>query len=237
MQTELVERKKTSYKIFDEIASTYDLLNRILSFGIDIFWRKILVSSLPKKNNLKVLDLATGTGDLALELSRSKKVKTVLGMDMSQGMIKFANIKAQKSKFKSKLLFQTGNGENIPSQDNMFDCATISFGIRNFSNPQKGLDEMYRVLSTQGKILILEFSLPKNIFVKQFYLVYFRHILPFVGKLLSKHSDAYTYLNETVEDFPYGNDFLNLMRKSGFINLKAKTLTFGIATLYTGEKN
>lgn len=236
LKTPLKERKKESYKIFDDIAGTYDSLNKLLSFGIDIYWRRQIRKNLPEKSQIDVLDLATGTADVPIELIKSPKVNKILGLDLSQGMIDMGNIKLEKRALTDRITLGIGDGCNLPLEDQTWDVTTVSFGIRNFPNCQKGLEEMYRVLKPNGRAMIMEFSLPKNILVKWVYLAYFRFILPFVGNLLSGHGDAYGYLNKTVEDFPYGDDFLALMKNAGFKNLKATPLTFGISTLYIGDK-
>ncbi len=236
MSDALEERKKESYKIFDEIAGRYDLLNRILSFGIDIYWRKQLRNWLPLKENLKVLDLATGTADVALELAKDPRITTIEGIDPSKEMIEVGKEKVKDKSLENKISLEVGNGEDINRQDNSYDITTIAFGIRNYGNPLQGLKEKYRVLKPGGISLILEFSIPQTPLFKSLYLFYFRTILPTVGNIVSKHQDAYTYLNKTAEKFPYGRDFIQMMQQAGFKNIKAKTLTFGIATLYYGEK-
>lgn len=236
----LSERKKESYKIFDEIAPTYDFLNHLLSFGIDIRWRKKLLTHLPEvksnREGLNVLDLATGTGDLALVLGSHPKVKKVTGLDLSSGMIQFGQKKVVEKQLDKKVFLMIGDAVNIPSADENFDLVTISFGIRNFSSAQKSLNDIHRVLKNNGRLMIMEFSIPKNAFFRAVYFFYFRKLLPFVGNIISGHKDAYTYLNKTVEDFPYGEAFLGMMKEAGFKNLKAIPLTFGIATLYIGDK-
>jgi demethylmenaquinone methyltransferase/2-methoxy-6-polyprenyl-1,4-benzoquinol methylase len=230
------ERKKESYKIFDEIAGTYDSLNHILSFGIDIYWRNQLIKYLPIKESINALDLATGTGDVAITLSKVKYIKKITGLDLSKGMIEIGLKKVKAKKLDGKINLMIGDGTAIEASDQCFDLTTISFGIRNFKDPQKSLHEIYRVLKPNGKVLIMEFSIPKNFFIRHFYFFYFRHLLPFVGNLISNHKDAYTYLNKSVEDFPYGDAFVQLLKNAGFKNTKQIPLTFGIATLYVGEK-
>ncbi len=236
----LNERKKESYKIFDDIAPTYDLLNHLLSFGIDIWWRKKLISQLPKvethREGLNVLDLATGTGDLAIVLGKQPQVKKVTGLDLSKGMIEFGIGKVKKLNLDKKIFLMIGDAVNIPTADKAFDLVTISFGIRNFSSAQNSLNDIHRVLKSNGRCMIMEFSIPKNPFFKAIYFFYFRKLLPFVGNLVSGHKDAYTYLNKTVEDFPYGENFLKMMENAGFKKLRMIPLTFGIATLYIGDK-
>lgn len=232
----LKERKKESFLIFDDIAGTYDLLNRCLSLGIDVLWRRRMMKELPAGNQLVALDLATGTGDVALELAAQKNVARVRGLDLSKGMIELGKVKIQNKGFSDKAVLDIGDGVTVPVDDASQDVVTLSFGIRNFPDPQTSLKNIYRVLRPNGRALIMEFGLPKNFFVRAFYLFYFRKLLPFVGNLISGHGDAYTYLNKTVEDFPYDQDFLNWMKEAGFKNTRAISLSFGIAFLYIGEK-
>ena len=236
MSNQISERKKESYKIFNEIASTYDFLNHTLSFGIDIYWRKKLLRHLPNKDSINALDLATGTGDVALTLVSDPRIKKITGIDLSKGMIDIGIEKVKKKGLEKKIFLMLGDGVNIPAGDNAFDLTTISFGIRNFSDPQKSLHDIHRVLKKEGRLMIMEFAIPTNPFIRAIYFFYFRHFLPKIGNIVSKHKDAYTYLNQSVEDFPYGDNFLKLMQNAGFKNLKKQSLTFGIAMLYIGDK-
>ena len=236
MNNEISERKKESYKIFNEIAPTYDLLNHTLSFGIDIYWRNKFLKHLPSKNSINALDLATGTGDVPLTLIKDPRIKKITGIDLSKGMIDIGVAKIKKKKLDHKIFLMLGDGVNIPAGDDAFDLTTISFGIRNFSDPQKSLFDIYRVLKMDGRLMIMEFAIPTNIFIRAVYFFYFRHFLPRIGNLISKHKDAYTYLNKSVEDFPYGGQFLAMMKTAGFSNLQMRPLTFGIAMLYIGDK-
>lgn len=232
----LGERKKESYKIFDDIAGTYDPLNRFLSLGIDVYWRHIIKRELPKKENLKLLDLATGTADVPLILIKDRNVSSIRGLDMSKNMVEIGKQKVKAKGLSDKIALGIGDGCNLPEESNTYDVTTVSFGIRNFPDCFKGLQEMYRVLKPGGQVMVMEFSLPENWFIKTFYLFYFRKVLPFIGNLFSGHGDAYSYLNKTVEDFPYGAKFIALMEKAEFKKTRAIPLTFGIATLYIGEK-
>ena len=236
MTNELDARKKESYKIFDDIAGTYDLLNHTLSMGIDVYWRNIMLKHLPNKESINALDLATGTGDVALTLVKDKRIKKITGLDLSKGMVDIGITKVKKRGLDKKIFLMIGDGVNIPSGDAAFDLTTISFGIRNFSDPQKSLHDIHRVLKKDGRLMIMEFSIPTNFIVRNVYFFYFRHLLPFIGNIVSKHKDAYTYLNKSVEDFPYGEQFLKMMSSAGFQDLKMIPLTFGIATLYIGDK-
>ena len=236
MTNEIDARKKESYKIFDEIAGTYDLLNHSLSMGIDVYWRNKMLKHLPNKESINALDLATGTGDVALTLVKDKRVKKITGLDLSKGMIDVGIKKVIKKGLDKKIFLMIGDGVNIPTADSAFDLTTISFGIRNFSDPQKSLHDIHRVLKKDGRLMIMEFSIPQNFIVRNVYFFYFRHLLPFIGNIVSKHKDAYTYLNKSVEEFPYGDKFLGMMGSAGFKDLKMIPLTFGIATLYIGDK-
>ena len=236
MTNEIDARKKESYKIFDEIAGTYDLLNHSLSMGIDVYWRNKMLKHLPNKESINALDLATGTGDVALTLVKDKRVKKITGLDLSKGMIDVGIKKVIKKGLDKKIFLMIGDGVNIPTADCAFDLTTISFGIRNFSDPQKSLHDIHRVLKKDGRLMIMEFSIPQNFIVRNIYFFYFRHLLPFIGNIVSKHKDAYTYLNKSVEEFPYGDKFLGMMSSAGFKDLKMIPLTFGIATLYIGDK-
>lgn len=236
MTNELDARKKESYKIFDDIAGTYDLLNHSLSMGIDVYWRNKMLKHLPNKESINALDLATGTGDVALTLVKDQRVKKITGLDLSKGMVDIGIQKVKKKGLDKKIFLMLGDAVNIPTADATFDLTTISFGIRNFSDAQKSLHDIHRVLKKDGRLMVMEFSIPSNFIVRNVYLFYFRHLLPFIGNLVSKNKDAYTYLNKTVEDFPYGDNFLALMRNAGFQDLKMIPLTFGIATLYIGDK-
>ncbi len=236
MTNEIDARKKESYKIFDEIAGTYDLLNHSLSMGIDVYWRNKMLKHLPHKESINALDLATGTGDVALTLVKDKRVKKITGLDLSKGMIDVGIQKVIKKGLDKKIFLMIGDGVNIPCGDSAFDLTTISFGIRNFSDPNKSLRDIHRVLKKDGRLMIMEFSIPTNFIVRNVYFFYFRHLLPFIGNIVSKHKDAYTYLNKSVEEFPYGDKFLGMMGSAGFKDLKMIPLTFGIATLYIGDK-
>lgn len=233
----LSARKKESWKFFNQIAPTYDRVNRILSMGIDILWRKNFCRNLPNRKDLLCLDLATGTGDVAIELARDVRVKHIEATDLSKEMIKIGKKKVNKNKHGHKITMKVADGVDIPSPDSSFDIVTVGFGIRNFGDYRKSLKNMARVLKPDGQVMILEFSLPTNRAIRSGYLFYFRSILPRVGNLLSGHKDAYTYLNKTVEDFPYGDIFIKEMKKAGFNKVESKNLSFGIATIYIASKS
>ena len=232
------DTKATSYLIFDRISKSYDRINRLLSFGIDIYWRFKLLKYVPKKKkHLKLVDLATGTGDQLFSLLKYRKnISHAIGLDLSKNMLDVARKKAAKKEVCERSVFEHGDAQDIPLNPNCADLVTMSFGIRNVPDTVKCIQEMHRILEVGGKTLILEFSLPVIKPIKTLYLFYLRNILPPIGNLLSKDSTAYTYLNQTIETYPYGEDFLNMMRDAGFEKVEAQPLTFGIATLYIGEK-
>lgn len=232
-QTE--SKKEQVAEMFNNISQRYDLLNHILSLGIDILWRRKAIKLLQEVKPDKVLDVATGTGDFAIEALRLKPTK-ITGIDISQGMLDMGKIKMKDKGYDSKIEMLLGDSENLPFNDNMFDAITVGFGVRNFENLEKGITEMHRVLSEKGKIAILEFSKPRKFPIKQFYNFYFLNVLPAIGKLISKDPRAYTYLPESVKAFPDGEDFVSIMQKCGYQEVKQISLTFGIASIYIGKK-
>ncbi|MCC6142634.1 MAG: bifunctional demethylmenaquinone methyltransferase/2-methoxy-6-polyprenyl-1,4-benzoquinol methylase UbiE [Candidatus Hydrogenedentes bacterium] len=224
-------------RMFDRIAHRYDLLNRLLSFGRDIAWRKRMARHLPAHKSLNILDLATGTADVLLFLhSQEPRVARGVGVDPSAGMLHFGKRKIQKAGLDTRFRLVRGDGQALPLPRDTFDAVTIAFGIRNVADVARGLREMHRILRPGGRALILEFSLPGNALVRWGYLFYFRHVLPRIGGLISGDFYAYRYLNATVETFPYGDAFAALMREAGFQDVEAHRLSFGIATLYQGDK-
>ena len=223
--------------MFDRIAHRYDLLNRLLSFGTDVRWRKRLAAHLPAGANLEVLDLATGTADLLITMQRHcQRVARGTGVDVSFGMLSFGLPKLTALGLADRFRLVRGDAMCLPLPCERYDAVTISFGIRNVLDVPAGLREMCRILKPGGRALVLEFSLPGNALFRAGYLFYFRHVLPRIGALLSGDGHAYRYLNQTVETFPYGEDFCALLRDAGFREVKAFPLTFGIATLYQGDK-
>ena len=225
------------WKMFDRIAPRYDLLNRLLSCGRDVAWRKRVSQYLPDRTNMSILDLATGTADLLISLySNDDGVRSGVGMDMAGEMLKIARKKINDGKNQHALSVVQGDATNLPFDDGSFDAVTIAFGIRNLTDVPKGLSQMYRVLNEGGRALILEFSLPENWMMRKLYLLYFRYVLPIVGSLISGDSYAYRYLNKTVETFPYGREFCALMEQAGFADVRAHRLTFGIASIYEGTR-
>jgi demethylmenaquinone methyltransferase / 2-methoxy-6-polyprenyl-1,4-benzoquinol methylase len=231
--TKLSEQKQNSWKIFDKISKKYDLINQILSFGCDKRWRKKLNLYLPPKNNLSLLDVATGSADQILALLKSNQINKAIGIDLSKEMLFIAKKKLKKN---SNVSFELASAENIPYQDNSFDVVSCSFGIRNVFDVEKSLAEMHRVLKKDGHLLILEFSLPQNKIIKFFHLFYLRYVLPMIGGIISKNFKAYSYLNETIESFPYGLEFCKIIKKNNFQSVKAIPLNFGALTLYIGIK-
>jgi len=215
--------------MFDQISAKYDFLNRMLSMGIDIRWRNRLVKSLGNVTQKTILDIATGTGDLAIAIEKQQP-KKIYGLDLSPQMLEVA-----KSKNKT-IEFVVGDSEQLQFEDHSIDIVTVSFGVRNFENLNKGLSEIYRVLKPGGQLAILEFGLPRNRFMKQTYLFYFTKILPKIGRIFSKDNRAYTYLPESVRSFPYGNHFLEELNKVGFKKSSFKGLTGGICYFYLSNK-
>lgn len=224
-------------QMFNQISPAYDRVNRILSLGIDKGWRKIMNRHLPSGSNLHLLDLATGTCDQLLELMKTGKFASALGIDLAEGMLDIGRKKVDSTPFSDQVSLSVASALEIPSEDENFDCASISFGIRNVQNPLQCLQEMHRVLKPGGRALILEFSHPKNRLIRNLNLIYLRHVLPAVGGLFSGKKSAYSYLNRTIESFPYGKAFCTLMNEAGFQEAKAHPLTMGVATLYIGEKS
>ena len=225
------------WKMFDRIAHRYDLLNRLLSLGQDVVWRKRVARHLKDVPDQHILDLATGTGDLLIYIfDKNDRVKSAIGIDIAEKMLEYGRPKFVKRNLDQAIKLQTGDPTDIPFDEETFDAVTIYFGIRNVMNVDTSLSEMYRILKTDGRAIILEFSLPENKLLRQLYLFYFRNILPFIGGLISGDSYAYNYLNKTVETFPYGQDFCDLLHSAGFKEIKMTPLTFGIATIYQGDK-
>jgi demethylmenaquinone methyltransferase/2-methoxy-6-polyprenyl-1,4-benzoquinol methylase len=229
--------KQDSYKMFNRIAVRYDLLNRLLSMRQDVLWRKKLAKLLPQKEKLYLLDVATGTADQILHLLEvTESIDKAIGIDMSENMLAVGRKKVADRNLDTKVTLKVGNAIEIPFKNNEFDVITMSFGIRNVPDVRKTLSELYRVLKPGGTCLILEFSLPKQDWIKKPYLFYFRNVLPKVGAAISGDSKAYKYLNETVEDFPYGDAFANMLKTAGFNTVHQHPLTLGIATIYQAHK-
>ena len=229
-------KEKSSQEIFDKIAPTYNLLNRLLSLGIDRFWRRAIIKQVPKKENMKVLDMATGTGDMLFMYSRLKDISSIAGVDLSNRMLGIAKRKIKKKNLTNKIKVFSEDIQNMSFFSNSFHCASIVFGIRNVPDVSKCLSEAYRVLLPNGRIFIMELTVPKNIVIKKIYLIYLRYILPFLGGMVSGHFFAYRYLNNTIEDFPQYKEFCNILKKNNFKNIFYKTFLYGICTLYSAEK-
>lgn len=228
-------KKEQVAQMFNSIAPKYDFLNHTLSLGIDILWRKKAVRILKKINPERVLDIACGTGDFAIEDLNSGADK-VTGLDISEGMVQVGIEKVKNKGLSEKVDLQVGDSENIPFEDNTFNGITVGFGVRNFENLEKGLSEMHRVLTPGGQLIVLEFSKPKKFPIKQLYFFYFKYILPKIGRLISKDKTAYTYLPDSVHAFPDGEQFTNILDKIGFKSTKVVPCTFGIASIYIGTK-
>ncbi len=233
----LSHSKNESFKLFNDIAGRYDFINSVLSFGLHGKWRKLIRETLPRRNRMKVLDLATGTADVALELVSSPHVSHVDGIDMSQGMIEQGLIKVAKKKYQGKIDLRVGDAQHLPFADSSYDAVTISFGIRNIPDVKACISECYRVLKPGGRLIILEFALPSSKLVRNLHLFYLRNILPKVGKAFSGNDVAYKYLNETIEEFPYGERFTHIIEECGFDTTRYEELTMGIVNLYWGDKN
>ena len=221
--------------MFNNISKNYDDLNRVISFGIDISWRKKVVQIVSKNNPQQILDIATGTGDLALMMSTLAPEK-IIGLDISEGMLSVGKEKISKAQLNDKIEMVVGDSEDIPYADNTFDAITVSFGVRNFANLDKGLGEIRRVLKPGGILVILETSNPTKFPFKQGYKFYTSFILPVIGKLFSKDKIAYSYLSESANFFPFGEAFNNILKKNGFINTTHTPVTFGVATIYSASK-
>lgn len=228
-------KKEQVAEMFDNIAPKYDFLNHVLSMGIDILWRKKAIRLLKPYQPKHLLDIATGTGDFAIEAMALNPEK-IIGADISRDMLAVGVEKIKKKGLQDKIELQYGDSENLPFDDNSFDAITVSFGVRNFENLEKGLSDMHRVLRKKGAVAIIEFSKPQKFPIKQLYNFYFKNILPGIGKMISKDSRAYTYLPESVDAFPYGEKFTQILSKVGYTNIKAIPLTFGIASIYLAEK-
>jgi demethylmenaquinone methyltransferase / 2-methoxy-6-polyprenyl-1,4-benzoquinol methylase len=225
-------KKQQVAEMFNNVAGTYDFLNHFFSLGIDKLWRRKLVNLIGQTHPKKILDVATGTADLAIAESRLKPDQ-IIGIDISEKMLEIGRTKITAY---PNIQLQLGDSEHIQFPDNTFDAVSVSFGVRNFENVSAGLLEMRRVLKPGGKVFILEFSKPTNWLFKKIYYFYFCNVLPFVGKLISKDARAYTYLPESVRIFPDGEQFAALMRKAEFKQIECKPLTFGISTIYIAEK-
>ena len=228
-------KKEQVAEMFDNIANNYDFLNHFLSMGIDILWRKKAVRLLKPFAPKLILDVATGTGDFALE-SLSLNPDKIIGVDISRDMVAVGLEKVKKRKLQNKIELKYGDSENLEFETNTFDALTVAFGVRNYENLEQGLSEMLRVIKPGGYVAIIEFSQPKKFPIKQIYNFYFKNILPGIGRIVSKDARAYTYLPESVGAFPHGNEFLKVLTKVGYNKVEAIPLTLGIASIYLASK-
>lgn len=222
-------------RMFDNISHRYDFLNHFLSLGIDKAWRKKAIALLKPHQPKLLLDVATGTADFALQALKLNPEK-VIGVDISEGMLEVGRHKIKARSLEHKIELAYGDSENLPFEENKFDAVTVAFGVRNFENLEKGLREIFRVLKPGGKVVVLEFSRPRKFPFKQVYSFYFKAILPKIGRFVSSDKAAYTYLPESVEAFPDGEDFLRILNLVGFKRTQCKALTFGISSIYSGTK-
>jgi len=229
-------KKDQIEKMFDNVAPTYDLLNRVLSLGIDESWRKKAIAKFDPTKAKNLLDVATGTADIAIRMSSQLSPDKIIGLDLSAKMLEYGQKKVNKKNLGDKIELVQGDSENLPFEDNTFDGVIVSFGVRNFENLEQGLSEIYRVLKKDGQIVVLEFSRPSMTPFKQLYNSYFKYILPNIGKLTSQDPKAYKYLYESVQAFPDGDAFLNMYKKLGFTETHSQPLTLGICTIYSAKK-
>ncbi|MCR9062798.1 MAG: bifunctional demethylmenaquinone methyltransferase/2-methoxy-6-polyprenyl-1,4-benzoquinol methylase UbiE [Cytophagales bacterium] len=229
-------KKEQVSEMFDNISAKYDLLNRLLSGGIDIYWRKKAISLLKKEQPKLILDIATGTGDLAIEANKQLNPDKIIGVDISEGMLSHGREKMKKLGLDHKIEMRMGDSEKLLFDNNTFDAVIVSFGVRNFEDLLKGLTDMFRVTKPGGTCVVVEFSKPKSFPMKQLYWFYSTKILPIIGKLISKDNAAYSYLPESVKAFPDGKEFVAIFEKAGFKDTYFKTLTFGICSVYVGKK-
>jgi demethylmenaquinone methyltransferase/2-methoxy-6-polyprenyl-1,4-benzoquinol methylase len=232
---EKTSKKEQVARMFDSISHRYDFLNHFLSLGIDKGWRKKAIRMLAPSRPRILLDVATGTGDFALQALDLHPDK-VIGVDISEGMLEVGRKKMKDRGLSDKIDMVTADSENLPFPDNKFDAVTVGFGVRNFENLSKGLLEINRVMKPGAMVAILEFSRPRRFPFKQIYNFYFKFILPKIGQWISRDKVAYTYLPESVEAFPDGNDFVEILKNTGFKNIACKPLTFGISSIYTAQK-
>ena len=230
-----LSKKGQVEEMFDHISHRYDLLNHLLSANIDKMWRKKAIKMLRAFQPKTILDIATGTADFAVAAAKLNPEK-IVGIDLSEGMLKVGRQKIQKKGLSHLIELQKADSEALPFENHTFDSAIVGFGVRNFENLEKGLAEIYRVLRPGGVFIVLEFSLPKNIIFRNLYFFYFTKVLPWLGKLVSKDNRAYTYLPESVREFPDGEDFVRILEKIGFEKCRWIPQTMGIATIYESQK-
>lgn len=229
------KKKQQVEQMFDTISNEYDGLNRVISFGIDTSWRKKVIQLVKETKPKKILDVATGTGDLAIAMASSDATE-IIGLDISAGMLSVGQKKINQKNLSDKIQMVQADSENLPYEDNYFDAITVAFGVRNFENLDKGLSEIYRVLSPGGIFVVLETSVPTKFPFKQGYKIHSNFILPTIGKLFSKDKKAYKYLSESASAFPHGEEFNAILRKNGFKDVNNLPQTFGVASIYTSTK-
>ena len=229
-------KKEQVTQMFDRIAPKYDLLNRVLSFGIDTIWRKKAIALLNPQDHEKILDVATGTADMCIEINKQLSPVEITGLDISSNMIEYGKVKIANKDLSHLIKLEVGDSENMRFADGYFDAATVAFGVRNFGNLKQGLKEMNRVLRPGGKIVVLEFSRPLYFPFKQLFNLYFKYLLPVIGKWSSNDQKAYKYLYESVQAFPDYDRFSDILREVGFRSVQWKALSLGICTIYSGEK-
>lgn len=229
-------KKEQVTQMFDTISKEYDGLNRMITFGIDVRWRKKVIQIIANTSPNKILDIASGTGDLAILAAKKTDATEIIGADISAGMLEVGKQKIEKLGLSNRIKMQVADSENLPFEDNYFDAITVAFGVRNFENLNKGLSEIYRVLKPNGVFVILETSVPTLPIIKQGYLFHSNYVLPFFGKLFSKDPKAYSYLSKSAKNFPYGEDFNNIILKIGFKEVLNKPQTLGVASIYIGKK-
>jgi len=228
-------KKEQVTQMFDNISDNYDGLNRVISFGIDVKWRNRVVNILKAKKPKNILDIATGTGDLAINLVRTGADK-IIGLDISPGMLEVGKKKIQKKNLSSTIDMIVGDSENLPFETNSFDAVTVAFGVRNFETLEIGLSEIHRVLRPSGTFVVLETSIPTKTPFKQGYRIYTKYILPSIGRIFSSDDSAYAYLSESASVFPHGEEFNNILRKIGFIEVENRPQTMGVASIYVATK-
>ncbi|MGM0932796.1 MAG: bifunctional demethylmenaquinone methyltransferase/2-methoxy-6-polyprenyl-1,4-benzoquinol methylase UbiE [Bacteroidota bacterium] len=230
-----LNKKKQVEQMFDNISGNYDDLNRVISFGTDVKWRKKVIALVAAQNPKAILDIATGTGDLAIQMAPIK-AERIIGLDISEGMLNVGRKKIAAKNLDKRVEMIQGDSEALPFDDNSFDAITVAFGVRNFETLEKGLAEIYRVLKPGGIFVVLETSVPTKFPFKQGYKFYSGYVLPLIGKAFSKDKDAYSYLSKSAASFPYGENFNNILKKIGFTNVEHQPQTFGVATIYKGSK-
>ncbi len=231
-----LSKKQQVAEMFDDIAHRYDFLNRFLSAGIDIGWRKKALGYLKDIRPKKILDVATGTGDVAIMASGLLKPDKITGIDISEGMLEIGRKKIKEAGLELQIELLKGDSETISFDNNSFDAVTVAFGVRNFQHLEKGLSEILRVLKPGGKLVVLEFSQPRGPLVKGFYNIYMKIVTPSMGKLFSKNKHAYSYLDESIKKFPEGKNFTQILENLGYNNIQSQALSFGICSIYCGQK-